>query len=816
VLDATLPPIGSLGARDLHYGARALRSRFTLVATLFLVSGATGLLYEVAFSKLLAYVFGATAYAVSTVLSAFMAGLALGAHFGGRNAAKVGRPLMAYGALEMVVGAVAAASPAALTLLTEAYVALARAAPGSLAIVTLARAALTALVVLVPTVAMGATLPLLSRVVAGVREEPGGGGSAGRLAGLYAINTAGGAAGALASAYAILPALGVRGTMRAAALANVAIGAIAFFSGRAGAAEAPRPTRVEDAAGAPGAAGDRAEPDAGPESLLLGLAFASGFLVFAAEVVETHLLALLIGNSAYAFGLMLAVFLVCLAVGAARAPAFAKKHGAGALGRGLAAAALSLAITLPLWDQLPRVFTFAGKHVSSWEGREACRALAAFAILALPTLWMGTTFPLLLQRIAGRPDVAARVGGLTVANTLGTIAGSILAGYALLPALGSQGALRAVAVAFALSALAAARGRAGERRRALSVGGAAVMAALLLPRWDMARMTSGANVYFTTGPPPDAIAMVREDVHGGVTTVARRGGVSTMYTNGKFQGDDGPEMPAQRRFAHFPSLFVRSFDRALVIGLGTGTTLGTIAGYPWRRVDVAEISPSIVEASRRFFAPQTLGALDDPRVHLDLNDGRNVLLVASEPYDLVTIELTSVWFAGASSLYSREFYELVRARLAPGGVLQQWVQLHHVRRRELASIVRTLRGAFAHVALFVGGEQGILVSSDAPLVASAARLAELERRPSLQATLGGKRMVDLFDELLASEEDLDRFVLESQTPGSPVPVSTDDNLYLEYATPKGNVLNYDASLHETLEMLGRYRTKDPRARHLGR
>jgi spermidine synthase len=297
--------------------------------------------------------------------------------------------------------------------------------------------------------------------------------------------------------------------------------------------------------------------------------------------------------------------------------------------------------------------------------------------------------------------------------------------------------------------------------------------------------------------------------------VARRGAVTTMYTNCKFQGDDGPEMPAQRRFAHFPSLFVRRFDRALVIGLGTGTTLGTIASYPWQHIDVAEISPSIVLASRTFFAPQGLGALDDPRVSLLLNDGRNVLLVATEPYDLVTIELTSVWFAGASSLYSREFYDLVKARLAPSGVLQQWVQLHHIRRRELAVIVGTLRRAFAHVALFVGGAQGILVASDAPLVASAARLADLERRPALQQTLGGRRMADLFDELLASEGELDRFVLESQGWDDPLPVSTDDNLYLEYATPKGNVMSYDTSLQETLRVLEVYRTKDPRARHLG-
>ncbi len=780
-----------------------MRPRFPLVATLFLVSGATGLLYEVAFGKLLGYVFGATAYAVSAVLSAFMAGLALGAHLGGRSAGRVARPLMAYGALEMVVGAVCAASPSALAGVTTAYVALARSAPGSLAALTLARAGLTALVVVVPTMAMGATLPLLSRVVAG-QHDPAGGGR--RLSALYAINTAGGAIGALASAYAILPALGVHGTMTAAALANVGIGAVAFFTGRALPA-APAPAAHGE--GAHEAHADDAPSRAG---LFLGLAFASGFLVFAAEVVQTHLLALLIGNSAYAFGLMLAVFLVCLAIGAARAPAFAGRHGEAALARGLLGAAIAIAVTLPLWAELPRLFTFAGGRVASWAGREACRALAALGILALPTLWMGSTFPLLLQRVAGRHDVGARVGRLTVANTVGTIAGSIVTGYLVLPALGSQGSLRAVAVAFAAASLAAAPRR---DRRAIVWSGAAALIAVALPRWDMARLTNGANVYFTTGPPPDAIAMVREDVHGGVTTVARRGAVTTMYTNGKFQGDDGAEMSAQRRFAHFPSLFVSRFDRALVIGLGTGTTLGTIATYPFSHVDVAEISPSIVLAARTFFPGQGVAALDDPRVSLLLNDGRNVLLVATEPYDLVTIELTSVWFAGASSLYSREFYELVKARLAPSGVLQQWVQLHHIRRRELAVIAGTLRGVFAHAALFVGGAQGILVASDAPLLASSARLAGLERRPALAQTLGGRRMVDLFDELLASEEDLDRFVRESREGEDPLPVSTDDNLYLEYATPKGNVMGYDASLRETLRMLEAYRTKDPKARHLG-
>ncbi|WP_338046549.1 fused MFS/spermidine synthase [Polyangium spumosum] len=791
-----------------------MRPRFSLVVTLFLVSGSTGLLYEVAFGKLLGYVFGATAYAVSTVLAAFMAGLALGAHLGGKRASRIERPLVAYGVLEIVVGLVVAASPAALEALTAAYVHVAQRAPGSLAILTAARGALTALVVIVPTVAMGATLPILSRVVAGeVGAE-----SRRRLSFLYAINTAGGAMGALTSAYLVLPALGVRGTIWAAALANVTIGVTAIVVGRRGPAAAQSETNETNEAKAertkePAPA---AEHGAYREGTALVFAFASGFIVFAAEVVETHLLALLIGNSAYAFGLMLAVFLVCLAIGAARSPALAEKRGDRALALGLGAAAISLAVTMPLWAELPRLFLFAGKHVHSWAGREIVRALAALLILVVPTVFLGTTFPLLLHRVASMRDVGARVGRLTVVNTVGTIFGSIVTGYFILPALGSQGTLIGVVVALAMASVLASRVAGGEKGSPASrfaLPAAAIVVVVVLPRWDMARMTNGANVYFSAGPPPDRIEMVREDVHGGVTTVARRGEVLTLYTNGKFQGDDGPEMAAQRRFAHFPSMFLRGTEkRVLVIGLGTGTTLGTIAGYPWERIEVAEISPAIVDASRKYFSGPARGALDDPRTVLALEDGRNHLLVSPGGYDLVTMELTSVWFAGAASLYSREFYELVRSRLAEGGILQQWVQLHHIRRRELAAIVRTLREVFPHVALFVGGSQGILVASERPLVASRAELDRLAKLPAIQETLGGATLPGLLDELVASGEDLDRFVAETE--GEPI-VSTDDNLFLEYATPKGNVLDYWQSLRETQALLDRYRTKDPAARHLG-
>ena len=238
---------------------------------------------------------------------------------------------------------------------------------------------------------------------------------------------------------------------------------------------------------------------------------------------------------------------------------------------------------------------------------------------------------------------------------------------------------------------------------------------------------------------------------------------------------------------------------------------GTLAAYPWEHIDLAEISPAILEASRLYFRRQSRDALDDPRVTTHVNDGRNVLLVASAPYELITMELTSVWFAGAASLYSREFYELARARLAPGGVLQQWVQLHHIRRSELATILRTLRAVFPEVALFVGGGQGILVASATPLVASEARLARLEAHPPLGELLGGERLATLLDDMTLTPRELERYVAES----AGAALSTDDNLMLEYATPKGNVMNYDASLAATLAELQGYRGPGSRRAFLG-
>ena len=777
----------------------------SLTLALFVISGATGLIDQLCFSKYLSYIVGSTAYAVSAVLAAFMTGLAVGAHFGGKASPRVTRPLRAYGLLELIVAAAVAGTPFAFHLLTPLYTTLARSMPDSLLTLSVVRW-LTALgLVVVPTMAMGATLPLLSRIfdtgessaeASALRER--------RLGALYAINTLGGAFGALSAAYLILPALGVDGTVFASACGSALIGALAlFFGARLVTASHSALSELRGAL----------EPELSETRPLFLLAFLSGCLVFAAEVVFTHLLALIIGNSAYAFGLILAAFLSCLFLGASRASWAQRRFGEAALPLGLALSGLGLALSLPLWDKLPYFFDNTGEVLTSFTAREATRGVAAFLMLLVPTTLMGLTFPLLLQRTARYAHVGRWVGRLTAVNTLGAVLGSLLTGYVFLPWLGSQRTLLAIALCFALAGLLVAgwvNGRARQLLLASSV--ATLLLALLAPRWDLAMLTSGTNVYFDGYHAPQKILMMREDVHGGVTSVTETDGVRTLYTNGKFQGNTGWEMNAQRFFAHYPSLFVKDYRDLLVIGLGTGTTLGTLAGYPWKKIDVAEISPSIRLAAHSYFEEANLGAIDDARVTIHHADGRNFVLVEEQKYDLISMELSSIWFAGAASLYSREFYGLIHQRMKPGAVFQQWVQLHHIRTRDFATILNTLRHEFAHVTLFYGGGQGILVASDTPLVTSKARIEALEQTPQVAATIPLQRpLLSLLNDALVSDAGLDRFLADTAAEaGEPVErmISTDSNLYLEYATPRGNTLPWSAR-EDLVKDLRRYH--DPSA-----
>ncbi len=766
---------------------------------MFVTSGAAGLIDQVCFSKYLSYVMGATAGAISAVLAAFMAGMALGARVGGAFAARVKSPLIAYGVLEILVGLSVAAAPFAFDALPGLYLTLLEALPGSPLVLAALRWMLAVSFVIVPTVAMGATLPLLSRLTEGygdtsARERA--------LGVLYAANTLGGAAGSLACVYVVLPSLGLsRSTLGSAALSAL-VGVLAILLGRSRGERLALSAKKDERT---------SEPSAKVPHVWSLVAAASGALVFASEVVFVHLLVLMVGTSAYAFGVILSIFLVCLFLGAALAPAVHARFGRRALPLGLASAALALMLTMPVWEMIPEIFPRLGPRVTSFEGREALRGLAAFAALVVPTTLMGLSFPLLLQSVAARPDVGRLVGRLTAINTVGSVLGSLAAGYLLLPELGSQRSLSTITLAFALAAAATAMGTemdAKHRRPAFLASALSMLGTFLTPRWDLVKMTGGYNVYFDWGRGEETILWVHEDTEGGVTTVTLKDGVRTLLTNGKFQGNDGMELEAQRGCAHYPAMFVRNFDRALVVGLGTGTTLGTIASYPFKEIEAVEISPAIVEASRSFFGHVGGSSLDDPRVKLFVQDGRNHLFTREQTFDFIGMELSSVWFMGSGNLYSQEFYRLVKTRLRPGAIFQQWIQLHHIYPRDIAVVMHTLRLSFPHVALFFGGGQGILVASETPLTVSYAHTVELEKLRGEHAP--HRPYLDLLGDVLLTTEGIDAFIADVAREGNePIDalLSTDDNLYLEYATPRGNVLPWSSRV-DLLERMAPFRSAE--------
>jgi spermidine synthase len=710
-----------------------------------------------------------------------MGGLALGGWVLGRIADRIQRPALAYGVIELAIGLYAVLVPLVFAGCQRVYLAAGisaqRDALGHLAV----RFGLSALVLLVPTALMGGTLPLLARAFVRTGDE-----ARRKLAMLYGSNTLGAACGVLMGNYLVLRYLGTWGALGLAALLNLSI----FVRAR----------RIQR--GLP-AVGPAFEPEAAPRESGLPwrvaavTAFATGWFTFLFEIVWSHLLGTVVGNSVYAFGLMLFSVLLGMAVGS-----FGQARGLLA-GRsplrivGLLQLALGTAVvvTLPLWDKLPHVFRVAGVFQPGFAVMELVRGSVCLAILAVPCLAIGATFPALLESCAAdHRRMGRRLGALYALNTLGCILGALATGFVLLERLGAQQTLALGGVGSAVVGLATWRVSRQRVKRAAALTAALAVAAVAIPRWNMQTLARGMNVYFDGGADPGEVVFVHEDNQGGFTTVSRDAAGLTLRTNGKFQGNDHDEVDAQYGCALIPLLFTRGFGRALVIGHGTGATAGALSRFPFERIEVAELSRGIVEAADRYFRPISFNVREDPRVRLFLDDGRNHLLLSRQRYDLISVEVSSVWFAGAANLYSREFYQLARDRLAPGGVLQQWVQLHHIDRLDLWIMWNTLSRVFPHVSLWIQGGQGLLIATLEPQVIDHAHVAAMNALGRAEPLRGRLEVPDFFS--LLGAQALDPLAMKHLLSSwidprlAPLMISRDAYPYLEYATPQGNALRY--------------------------
>ena len=781
-----------------------------LVTCLF-VSGATALVYEVVWLRMLGLVFGHTVHAITATLAAFMGGLGLGSYVFGRRAAGLADPVRTYGCLEIGIGVSCALTPGVFWLISHLYLGLHATLTASYTTFSLVQFSLVFAVLLVPTALMGATLPVL--VQGTVRKE----GEVSRTVGrLYAVNTFGAVLGVALTGYFLLPEWGNRAVLWGAALANVAIGlaAIGYGSRRQSARERRSTSAADGRRGAPAPA--PGTPNGRVDARLVAVALAiSGATSMAYEVAWTRALALVIGSSTYAFSAMLLAFLIGIAGGAAAYSHFWGGARAGLVTFAAIQAGIGLAVTLVVlgFERMPEVFLLALQRSQSPGFVQAVQVMVSSLALLGPALLIGATFPCAVSACASTAARAgADTGRLYAWNTLGAIGGTVLAGFLLVPTIGVHATITAgIVVNLVLAAvLFATPFRAVSLPRWGAFGAALAVAALVpfLPRWNPQVMASGVAIYALEYM-PDALSGVvapwrdqREIVYyrdGPSATVAvtKAGDRVSLRVNGKVDASsDLADMPTQFMLGHLPLLLHPDPREVLVIGLGSGITTGAVAQHPVRRLDIVEIEPAVVEASR-FFARENRDVLRDPRVKLVVADGRNFLLTTPGRYDVIASAPSNPWIGGLASLFSREFFGIARERLRPGGLMVQWIQGYGLAPEDLAMVLATFRSVFPATSVWQVAQGDYLlvgrpVAAPLHLGSMKARWAEVRGvREDLQR-IGIADWPGVLGFFLLGEADVTRLSADRQ-------LNTDDWLGLEFSAPRGLLLDTVALNYRLLQ-----------------
>jgi spermidine synthase len=755
----------------------------------FFLSGASGLIYEIIWIRMLGLVFGHTVYAITTVLVAFMGGLGLGSYLGGRLADRARDLLRAYGFLEIGIGVYCLLTPWLLEAVKLVYLGLARSIDLPFGVYTLIQFLLAALVIVVPTTLMGATLPILTRF--SVRDL----GAVGRLVGaLYAVNTFGAVLGTYLVGFELLPALGMRATLIVAAGLNITIGGVILFIGRRPAVGAIPETDAV-AARAP-----VTDPAFRTVAWVLMLGFAlSGAASMVYEVAWTRALTLIIGSSTYAFSAMLVSFLVGIAAGSAWFGRRATRSPATVAGFAVLqiAIAVSAATVFPLFDQLPGVF-LRGFQISQSPGfiRTLQVALSVAAMLA-PTFCIGVTFPYVAQILTtdgGR--IGSQVGLVYATNTVGAILGSATTGFFLIPGIGVEATIRSGMAVNLLVGLALLMvcGLTMRARILAGVGVAAgIVAVALLPSWDRQVMSSGVSVYasrYVSISPgsswrdslrTEPLLYYRDGISATVTVHRQASGQTILRVNGKADASSVSDLHTQLMLGHLPAILHPNPKTAFVIGLGSGITVGALTQHPLERIDVAEIEPAVIEASD-FFSLENRRALSDPRVHTSPADGRNFLLATPARYDLLISEPSNPWIGGIATLFTVEFFDIARRHLAPEGIMVQWVHSYVMAPEDLRMVIASFRTVFPHATLWttMPGDY-LLIGTLTPLEVDLDRVrAVYAANPSLRHDL--KQIKFPSPEVLLADFYLDEHELGRLTAGAPL--NTDDRLPLEFSAPR--------------------------------
>lgn len=799
-----------------------MRSRAVLTfSLLFFLSGATGLVYELLWVRLLYQSFGSTIQSVTTVVAAYMGGLGLGAWLLGGRADRHPRPAALYGRLEILIGLFGLVSPLVLSLAQQAYLAIARGLPAGSGVSVVLRFGLAGVVLLVPTTLMGGTLPVLTRAFTAADRDR----LRTHLGRLYGINTLGAVLGTALAGFVLIEHVGIRASLLGTALVNLGIGFAALRLA------APF-TAATSPSSEPSA---EHRTSAGLYRAAVVLLALTAFVSLADEIAWTRVLVMIVGGSTYAFTLVLLCFLLGIAIGSAlvarrgapsqeTAASVAYAQGLTAAGSALILVLLSVLPAYILWvfrvpglDAVPRLALMGG---------------AVAAVVLIPAIGMGMTFPLLTDLVAAPGEArGADVGRAYLINTFGSIAGATLTGFVLVTLLGSDVTLRAGILVNAVAALGLAALAARDvqehspehkRLRLRVVGGgvlacAGLAAAFAAPRWSARLLDLGPTIYGRGAMSPaerrgflnHAGARPLAFIEGRNTTVSVWEGSAgrTLRVTGKVDASDYGDMDTQIMLGLAPAAARAHPHSALAIGFGSGVTTAMLAATPGMdRVRVVELEPAVLTLAP-YFRHVNGDVLQWANVRAIVDDARSALQLSSEQFDVIVSEPSNPWVAGVATLYTPDFFRIVRRRLSQDGVFCQWVQLYQLPLSVVAGIVRNVQAVFPHVVVLSAGSYDLMVLGSArPLVPDTAWVTTLLGG---RGTLGDaareylllEKPVDYFDRQVLGEAGVARLVARSSLTHS------DDRPQLEFVAarrflddrPTGSILDSLAAIERPVE-----------------
>src|SRR2546428_494256 len=732
-------PIMSDGDTAIVTSAPLVNLWRRLLLGLFFLSGISGLLYEVAWTRMLHLLFGDTVLAVSTVLASFMAGLALGSFWSGRYVDRRPRVLAVYAGLEAGIGLSALLLPVVLQALTPLYVWLHQSLSSSFWLFSLVRFLLAFCLLCVPTALMGATLPVLSRYL--VQSSATLGWNVGAL---YALNSGGAVLGCFMAGYVLIGSVGLARTVWIGVALNFAIALVAWVGQRW--IEAPGAREVPSSSPRDTAPAVALYDDRTVRRVLWSFALA-GCAALSYEVIWTRALTFFVGNSTYAFSAMLTTFLCGLALGSVLVARIADRSGnvlalLGALQVGIGIyGILTIAILGRLFYGLDA--WWEGFSNAYWGAPLGLTFLKTFVVILPPTLCMGATFPLVSKIVTHGPQLVGRgVGSAYACNTLGAIVGAWVSGFVAIPLLGIHHSLALTALLSMGTGgvLLASSSTSLLRQGALSAAALSCVIAV---------MGAAPTLRFSdiAGEPEKEVQHYEEDVAGVVkvtTDVYDRRLLSINGWSVAGTGSPNPDVTlvndypeVQKMLAHLPMLLHPAPRRVLVIGFGAGGTAWSLSRYAaLQRLDIVEFVPGVIRAAR-FFPEVNHDVLTDPRVRVIIDDGRNYLLVSPETYDVLSVDTLDPKHAGNGNLYTREFYELSKRVLKPGGIFVQWLPYHQVDNASLKMIARTFQDVYPHATMWLNRFKGytLLLGTLEPLQIDVARLEAHFRTPAIQRDL---------------------------------------------------------------------------------